>query len=261
MIRMKNGMRRYDLFGWDYEFFNPLSKQETAWYLRWARRTGGPILELATGTGRLLLEIAKAGYEIDGIDLSKTMLDLAQGRIAVQPPDIQSRIRLHRMDMSSFALDHEYGLIIIADNSFRELKETNRQRSFLKCVHKHLRSDGKFLMTERRFDISHLYNGCFEYPWSATIRNPDTGDLVRRKILLNLAPDEKSIRGIMAYEINHPNGAITVDECPYDAPLMQREEYLALLTESGFSPIAYTDYREKPAKDEHSVVCFVSSKR
>ena len=161
---MKSGLRRYDLFGWDYEFFNPLTNQETAWYLKWAKRTGDPILELASGTGRLLLELAKVGYDIDGIDLSETMLGVARDRIAAQPLNVQIRIRLRRMDMSSFALDYEYGLIVIADNSSRELKETGRQQSCLQCVHRHLRSDGKFLMTERRLDISHLFDGAYEYP-------------------------------------------------------------------------------------------------
>ena len=159
---MRNGFRRYDLFGWDYEFFNPLTKSGIEWYMKWAKRHGGPILELACGTGRLLLELAKAGYEIDGIDLSETMLGNAQERINDQPQEIQSRIRLYKMDMSHFNLDREYSLIIIADNSFRELKKTNQQRSCLQCIHQHMRADGKFLMTERRFDISHLFNGAFE---------------------------------------------------------------------------------------------------
>jgi SAM-dependent methyltransferase len=257
---MKSGLRRYDLFGWDYEFFNPLTNQETAWYLKWAKRTGVPILELASGTGRLLLEIAKSGYQIDGIDLSETMHGVARDRITAQPLDIQSRIRLHRMDMSSFSLDREYSLIIIADNSFRELKEEDRQLSCLRCIHRHLRSNGRFLMTERRFDISHLFDGAYEYPWSAVIRNPQTGDLVRRKVLLKLAADNKAIRGIMTYETTRADGTVTVAECPYDAPLMQRDDYLSLLHEAGFSSIAYANYREKLASDEHSILCFVSSK-
>ena len=38
----------------------------------------GPVLELACGTGRLLSEIAQAGFDIVGIDFSKTMLAIAE---------------------------------------------------------------------------------------------------------------------------------------------------------------------------------------
>ncbi len=59
---MNTDLKRYELFGWDYEHHSPLSKREVAWYKRFAHRIGGPVLELACGTGRLLILIAKEGY-------------------------------------------------------------------------------------------------------------------------------------------------------------------------------------------------------
>jgi SAM-dependent methyltransferase len=44
-------------------------------YLALAARAGGPVLELAVGTGRLAIPLAEAGYEVTGVDLDPAMLD------------------------------------------------------------------------------------------------------------------------------------------------------------------------------------------
>jgi SAM-dependent methyltransferase len=43
---------------------------DVPYWLDFARGAGGPVLELACGTGRLLFPILKAGIDIDGIDSS-----------------------------------------------------------------------------------------------------------------------------------------------------------------------------------------------
>jgi SAM-dependent methyltransferase len=43
-------------------------------YLALAGRTGGPIVELACGSGRVAIPIAAAGHEVTGVDLDPAML-------------------------------------------------------------------------------------------------------------------------------------------------------------------------------------------
>jgi SAM-dependent methyltransferase len=57
-------------------------------YLALAQRTGGPILELAVGTGRLAVPIAAAGYAVTGVDLDPAMLDRARARAAAAGVEI-----------------------------------------------------------------------------------------------------------------------------------------------------------------------------
>ena len=45
----------------------------------YAQRTGGPLLELGCGTGRLLIPLAQAGYGVTGVDFSPEMLRIAAG--------------------------------------------------------------------------------------------------------------------------------------------------------------------------------------
>ena len=69
----------------DYAEFYDLGAgglDDVPFYLEYARQCGGPILELACGTGRILIPIAEAGYEIYGVDLSVNMLDRCKQRVA-----------------------------------------------------------------------------------------------------------------------------------------------------------------------------------
>ena len=53
------------------------SKQDLVdvpFYVDVARKSGGPVLEIACGTGRVLLPIAREGIEIEGVDNSESML-------------------------------------------------------------------------------------------------------------------------------------------------------------------------------------------
>ena len=258
---MNTDLKRYELFGWDYEFYGPLSEEEVAWYRKFAHRTGGPVLELACGTGRLLISIAKEGYEVFGIDLSTNMLRSARERVSQLPLEVQKRIRLHNMDMSDFQLDREFGLIFIADNSFRQLKTKEQHLSCLRCVHHHLRPGGKFLMAERRFDPTRFVNGRRSWSWSEPIRHPETGDLVTRRIETQLVENGKLIRGTMFYKTTHNDGSETIEECPFEAPVMLRDDYTSLFSEAGFSTSVFVGYEDQADDGKNPILCFVCDKR
>jgi ubiquinone/menaquinone biosynthesis C-methylase UbiE len=58
------------------ESFGISGEEEVEWYLARARAFGGPVLDLACGTGRLALRLAQAGFEVSGIDDSAGMLNI-----------------------------------------------------------------------------------------------------------------------------------------------------------------------------------------
>ena len=253
-------LKRYELFGWDYEWYRELSEQEINWYERFVRRTGAPVLELACGTGSLLVAIAEKGYEVVGLDLSTEMLRLARERVSQLPVEVQGRIQLHQGDMSNYQLDRKFGLIFIADNSFRELDTKGQMLSCLRCVYQHLRPGGRFLMTVRRFDPARFVNGRREWGWSEPICHPTTGDLITRRVAVQLSEDGKQLRGVMVYKTTHTDGSETVEECPYEAPVMLTEDYLSLLSEAGFSTTVFVNYEEREDDGVNPILCFVCRK-
>lgn len=257
---MNVDLKRYELFGWDYEYINPLTDKEVAWYVRFAEKTGGPILEFACGTARLLVSIARAGFDIDGIDLSTGMLEIAKKRISQLSLEIQRRIQLYNMDMSDFKLDRKFALIFIADNSFRELKTKEQQLSCLRCVHNHLRPGGKFLVTVRRFDPSKFVGGRRDTLWSEPIRHPVTGDLVKRKVEIQLTENGRWIHGVMLYKTRHADSSETVEECPFEVPVMFRDDYISLFSEAGFSQNVFVGYEEQEDDGKNPILCFMCAR-
>jgi 2-polyprenyl-3-methyl-5-hydroxy-6-metoxy-1,4-benzoquinol methylase len=65
------GCPRYEheALAWEYDQrINELALGELDWYLRHAEVCQGPTLAPACGSGRLLLPIAQAGNDVDGVD-------------------------------------------------------------------------------------------------------------------------------------------------------------------------------------------------
>ena len=70
---------------WDgahYDAFNRPYRDDFKFYLREALAAGGPVLELACGTGRLTIPLKKKGVDITGLDMSGPMLVRAREKAA-----------------------------------------------------------------------------------------------------------------------------------------------------------------------------------
>lgn len=53
-------------------------KENKSYLLKWASKTGGPIIDLACGTGRATIPLARKGHHLIGVDAHSGMLDLAR---------------------------------------------------------------------------------------------------------------------------------------------------------------------------------------
>jgi ubiquinone/menaquinone biosynthesis C-methylase UbiE len=95
------------------------------------RATGGPVLELACGTGRIALPLAERGLDITGVDASDGMLAIAQRKRAVLPAAARQRLTLVSQDMTELALDRRFGCIFVAFRSFQHLLTVELQRKAL----------------------------------------------------------------------------------------------------------------------------------
>ena len=103
---------------------------------------GGPLLELGCGTGRVLLPLARDGYEVTGVDLSSQMLDFCRARLQLESEETRERVTLVESDMSSFDLGRKFGAIFCAFNSFHHLRTAEQQLSCLERCHTHLMRHG-----------------------------------------------------------------------------------------------------------------------
>jgi SAM-dependent methyltransferase len=111
-------------------------------YLDLAKRYGGPVLEIACGTGRVLLPIARQGLAIDGVDNSLPMLRVLKSHIENEPSQIRRRITLHHGDMRDFRLRKKYPLVIIPFRPLQHMHTIPDQLKALTTAAFHLRKNG-----------------------------------------------------------------------------------------------------------------------
>src|SRR5271169_6670793 len=96
----------YDSFVAEYYDFLPTvaGRADLDFYLAEATKSGGPVLELGCGTGRVLVPIARPGFRVAGLDLSEMMLRRCREKLAGESAEVKKRISLHRGDMADFDL-------------------------------------------------------------------------------------------------------------------------------------------------------------
>ena len=78
-------MALYDSIAGIYDPWSASVVEDIAFYVDEARRHGGPVVELAVGSGRIAVPIARAGISVIGVDLSEGMLAVARA-LAMKPP-------------------------------------------------------------------------------------------------------------------------------------------------------------------------------
>jgi SAM-dependent methyltransferase len=117
----------------DVDFFIELAKE--------AHAAGQPVLELACGTGRVAIPIAREGARVVGLDLNKGMLDRAREKSA----DL-ANVCWVEGDMRAFALEERFGLVYIPARSFQHLLTVDDQLSCLRCIHQHLAPGGRLAL-------------------------------------------------------------------------------------------------------------------
>ena len=121
-------------------------------YFDAASRCGGPVLELACGTGRMLVPMAKAGLDVTGLDVSPVMLAGAHARAR----HLDTSVRVTAGDMREFQFPHPFALVFVAVNSLLHLTSTQDLRSCFASVRNALEPDGQFVFDIYNFAPSRL---------------------------------------------------------------------------------------------------------
>ena len=99
-----------------------------------ARAAGGPILDVGAGTGRVTLELARAGHDVTALDLEPELLAVLRERAGDLP------VRTAVGDARDFALDRRFALILAPMQTVQLLG--GDLDGFARCVAAHLAPGG-----------------------------------------------------------------------------------------------------------------------
>jgi SAM-dependent methyltransferase len=121
-----------------YDTLLPASASQLNCYLNLARTCAGEVLELACGTGQMIVPVASMGVSAVGLDQSSKMLSAASRRAAASG----ARVEFVQGDMREFDLGRRFSLIFVARNSLLHLSEPDEFAAFFSSVRRHLKPDG-----------------------------------------------------------------------------------------------------------------------
>ena len=123
-------------------------------YVEQARESGGPVLELGCGTGRVSLAIAQAGTAVTGIDISPRMVAVAQAKATRR--GLSERCVFQSGDMATLQLAERFPLVIMPFRSFQSMLSPEEQRQALARVRERLTPGGVFAMDTFNPDVNSL---------------------------------------------------------------------------------------------------------
>lgn len=126
---------------WYDIFYAAADPGDIDFYHDLARASGGPVLEIGVGTGRIALPLAQEGMEVVGIDLNEPMLKVAQEK-ALEVAPLSGSLRLIQADMRNFDLKRLFPVVIIPARTLLLATTEEDQIHTLCCAVSHLAPDG-----------------------------------------------------------------------------------------------------------------------
>ena len=199
----------YDSFIAEYYDYAPpvAGRRDLEFFLSHAKAQGDPVLELGCGTGRVLLELAKAGHRVTGLDLSERMLARCKEKLAALPPDARRRVTLVQGDMTAFNLGETFRLITIPFRPFQHLLETQQQLSCLHSVARHLAPGGKLIVDFFQTDPRRMHDPAFHQERDAypefTLPDGRRVKMRDRTVAFHRAEQRNDVE--MIYYVRHPD--------------------------------------------------------
>jgi SAM-dependent methyltransferase len=151
----------------DVAFYRDLAKQRL--------KPGDRILELGAGSGRVTVQLARAGFQVVALDASKPMLAKLRARIAALPKAVARRITVVEGDLRSFELTGKFPLAIAVFNVLEHLYTRVEVDACLRSVARHLSPGGAFAFDVQLPDLAWLIRDPSKR-WARTrFTDPTTG--------------------------------------------------------------------------------------
>jgi SAM-dependent methyltransferase len=133
----------YDSIAPIYDPWSRSVTEDIGFYVEEAIASGGPVVELAVGTGRIAVPIAKAGIRVIGIDESASMLELARGYASSL--GVEAMLDLRQGDLRDPPVAERVPLVICPFRSLMHMQTADEKLRALRGARSLLASGGRFV--------------------------------------------------------------------------------------------------------------------
>ena len=240
-------------------------RQDVGFFMEAARESGGPVLELGCGTGRVLIPTAREGIQITGLDLSPDMLKICRERLKQEAKAVRSRVHLVQGDMRSFELSRTFKLVTLPFRPFQHLTTVEEQLACLDCIHRHLEPGGRMILDIFNPKVEALVGTKFgeETAEEPEFSMPDGRRVIRRHKVVSRDVINQTNYVELIHYVRHPDGRQERLVQAFPMRYLFRYEAEHLLARAGFEvEQLYADYDKSPYGSKYpGELIFVARKR
>jgi SAM-dependent methyltransferase len=269
---MEDGMaqlEKYDEYSAVADLYDEVTpyaaRPDVDFFVEAARESGGPVLELGSGTGRVLIPTARAGIAITGLDLSPHMLAVCRKKLESEAETVRSRVLLVEGDMRAFELPERFRLVTMPFRPFQHLTTVEDQLACLGCIRHHLADDGRLILDVFNPSLEALVkdNLGVEMTPEPAFTTADGRKVIRKhKILWRDRVNQIQQIELIHY-VKHPDGREERLVQAFPMRYFFRFEVEHLLARSGFEvEQLYSDYDKSPYGEKYpGELIFIAKKR
>ena len=167
-------MNYYDSWAEIYDWVYAWRRDDVRFYVEQARLSGGSVLELGSGTGRVAIPIARAGVEVVGLESSTAMLREAQRKTGAASEASAGVPLWVEGDMRDFSLGRKFALVIIPFRGFLSLLSVGEQLDCLRHIRGHLAPGGRLIFDVFVPDLDMLTDDDSTPFYVEDVRHPDS---------------------------------------------------------------------------------------
>jgi len=238
----------YALIARYYDSEHDDKTEDFEFYREAAEDSGGPILIIGAGTGRIALNLAQAGFEVDGIEQENAMLERAGQHRAAAGKDVQQRVRFLRGDALTVDLERQYRLVAIPYNTLMHFHSLEAHLGLLRRCHEWLAPGGVLAIDLPNAADAFASQDTGAVVLERTFLDQETGHLVMQQSVSELDRTQQLMHVTWIYD------EVTADHMVKRmvAPVINRffffSEMRLLLEKAGFESIEvygdldYSDY-------------------
>lgn len=213
---------------------------EVAFFTSFVADEGAPGLELACGTGRILIELAARGLDVDGVDSSGDMLVTCRRKAAERGV----RVGLFEQYAQEMTLDRRYGSVYCPGSSFMLFVDPPDTTAVLSRVFRHLLPGGRAALT---MSVPQPGDGG-GWRIRREVKRPDTGTTLRLWERVSLDLEQQIQTNELRNEVVAGGEVVTAEQHSTRLKWWTPAQFTDLLVESGFEDVAITDgFTDTPA--------------
>jgi SAM-dependent methyltransferase len=255
--RIRDELDEYEVMAKYYDVWYEDFTEDIEFYRSLAERSGGPVLECMCGTGRIMIPLADAGFEVTGVDLSSAMLDMFSAKLELIGGRVERNIDIVQGDIRSFRTDKKFRLAFVPFNSFLHLLTRKDQEDALGNISAQLEKDGIISLS--------TFNPRFDRPENL-VRHRGTkvtskGEIISKFEAQTFDMSTMTTTVHFFYDISRQDKEFRRVTTSMTLKLVTHHEMMDLLDRCGFAVQAtYGDYTFSPYRKNSEIMAIVARK-